>query len=129
MVRAGWAVTRSGVKAPASKRIGVRFFIVQCCQKKDMHPSWTGFLAEYSGKEVLTRSFLRALGKAAAKLPGLPGSSVRPVFEKPVQASGIFSFSPTTIRSPFRSLADSIAFTVVPYVLAIRVRVSPDLTT
>jgi hypothetical protein len=41
----------------------------------------------------------------------------------------IFSFWPTTIRSVFKPLAVRMAWTVVPWVLAIRVKVSPDLTT
>lgn len=44
------------------------------------------------------------------------------------QAAGIFNFSPTTIRSSARLLADLRALTVVPQVLAMWLKVSPDFT-
>lgn len=43
-------------------------------------------------------------------------------------AVGIFNFSPTTMRSLSKLLVDLRALTVVPHVLAMWLRVSPDLT-
>lgn len=44
-------------------------------------------------------------------------------------ASGIFSRAPTIMRSLLKLLAALSALTVVPFFLAMRIRVSPDLTT
>ena len=45
------------------------------------------------------------------------------------QASGIFNLAPTTMRSFSKPFAALRALTVVPCVLAIRVKVSPGLMT
>ena len=42
--------------------------------------------------------------------------------------AGIFSFCPTVIRSVFRWLAARRALTVVPFPLAMELRLSPDFT-